>query len=244
MKKNCLIGVGFLILFIVFTVLVKTVDVEKIGRQNTEVGFASVNEAFNEMTGYHEGLYQATEIVGYAAFFVIGIFGGVGLWQLIKRKSLLKVDKDILFLGGFYVVVLAFYVLFEKLVINYRPICDGDEALEASYPSSHTLLLVAVMITAIMQILKRIQNQSARIVLSAVCGAVGLFVIIGRTICGVHWLTDIIGGLLLAAALCWIYYALALSEDNEYPLSHNRDKQDVPLTADVYAGPAFYEERK
>ena len=233
MKKNCLIGVGLLVLFIVFTVLVKTVDVKEIGRQGTEVGMATVNEAFNDLTGYHEGLYKATEVVGYVAFLVIGIFGGVGLWQLIKRKSLLKVDRDILILGGFYVIVLGCYVLFEKVVINYRPICAGDETLEASYPSSHTLLLVAVMMTAIMQIAVRVRKASARNGLIAACAVVGVFVALGRAICGVHWLTDIIGGLMLAISLSIIYYALAFSGKMCYPYTHISGN---PM-ARVYAGP-------
>lgn len=258
MKKNLLIGAGLLVLFVIFTILVKTVDVKTIGRQGTDVGMATVNEAFRNATGYHKNLYRATEVVGYLAFAVIAVFGLIGLWQLIQRKSLWKVDRDILVLGGFYVVVLGCYVLFEKLVINYRPICDGDETLEASYPSSHTLLFVAVMATAIMQIAKRVRKMQMRAVLMVACVMVGGFVIIGRAMCGVHWLTDIIGGLILAAALVWLYYALALADSKGacYPDSYGKDnradrrnhincvyagpepRRDDTYMQDVYAGPA------
>ena len=208
-NKYIWFGVGLLALFVLFTVLVVTVDVKPIGRQESDVGMATINEKFNSFTGYNETLYEVTEKVGYFAFAVIAVFGVIGLMQLIKRKSLLKVDKDILVLGGFYVVVLACYVLFEKLVINYRPVIDGVDELEASYPSSHTLLFVAVMTTAVVQINHRVQKSSLKAILSAICIICALVVIGGRAFCGVHWLTDIIGGLLLAASLCALYCGIA-----------------------------------
>ena len=111
MKKHLIIGFSLLAVFIVFTVLVSFVDVKAIGRQGSDVGFATANETFRNFTGYHEGLYDFTEILGYLCFVPIAVFGLLGLWQMVQRKSLLKVDKDILLLGCFYAVLLAAYVL-------------------------------------------------------------------------------------------------------------------------------------
>ena len=209
MKKHLIIGFSLLAVFIVFTVLVSFVDVKAIGRQGSDVGFAMANETFRNFTGYHEGLYDFTEILGYLCFVPIAVFGLLGLYQMVKRKSLLKVDKDILLLGCFYAVLLAAYVLFEKLVINYRPEFAGETVLEPSYPSSHTLLFGGVKATTVMQLLKRIRNSAVKWI--AVCAVVlsAILVVFGRLFSGVHWLTDILGGMLLGTSLVWIYFAVA-----------------------------------
>ena len=209
MKKHLIIGFSLLAVFIVFTVLVSFVDVKAIGRQGSDVGFATANETFRNFTGYHEGLYDFTEILGYLCFVPIAVFGLLGLYQMVKRKSLLKVDKDILLLGCFYAVLLAAYVLFEKLVINYRPEFAGETVLEPSYPSSHTLLFGGVMATTVMQLLKRIRNSAVKWI--AVCAVVlsAILVVFGRLFSGVHWLTDILGGMLLGTSLVWMYFAVA-----------------------------------
>ena len=209
MKKHLIIGFSLLAVFIVFTVLVSFVDVKAIGRQGSDVGFATANETFRNFTGYHEGLYDFTEILGYLCFVPIAVFGLLGLYQMVKRKSLLKVDKDILLLGCFYAVLLAAYVLFEKLVINYRPEFAGKTVLEPSYPSSHTLLFGGVMATTVMQLLKRIRNSAVKWI--AVCAVVlsAILVVFGRLFSGVHWLTDILGGMLLGTSLVWMYFAVA-----------------------------------
>ena len=209
MKKHLIIGFSLLAVFIVFTVLVSFVDVKAIGRQGSDVGFAMANETFRNFTGYHEGLYDFTEILGYLCFVPIAVFGLLGLWQMVQRKSLLKVDKDILLLGCFYAVLLAAYVLFEKLVINYRPEFAGETVLEPSYPSSHTLLFGGVMATTVMQLLKRIRNSAVKWI--AVCAVVlsAVLVVFGRLFSGVHWLTDILGGMLLGTSLVWMYFAVA-----------------------------------
>ena len=80
----------------------------------------------------------------------------LGLGQLLKGKSLLKVERSILALGVFYAVVMAAYLVFEVWVVNYRPVLI-EGALEASYPSSTTLLVLCVMPTAMMQLRQRIQ---------------------------------------------------------------------------------------
>lgn len=209
MKKHLIIGFSLLAVFIVFTVLVSFVDVKAIGRQGSDVGFAMANETFRNFTGYHEGLYDFTEILGYLCFVPIAVFGLLGLWQMVQRKSLLKVDKDILLLGCFYAVLLAAYVLFEKLVINYRPEFAGETVLEPSYPSSHTLLFGGIMATTVMQLLKRIRNSAVKWI--AVCAVVlsAILVVFGRLFSGVHWLTDILGGMLLGTSLVWMYFAVA-----------------------------------
>lgn len=194
-------------IFIIFTIIVKAVDVQAIGPMGSEVGLASLNRLMLNSGNINQTLYKITEVLGYISLLVCVFFGIVGLLQIIQRKSIKKVDPDILLLGGFYIVVLAFYALFEKVIINYRPVIM-DEGLEASYPSSHTMLVVCVMSTAIIQIGGRISDVRLKNVLKAAAIVVTGIMVVGRLLCGVHWLTDIIGGILLSLALIYTYYLL------------------------------------
>jgi undecaprenyl-diphosphatase len=153
-------------------------------------------------------LYTITDWLGLVPLiFVIG-FATLGLVQWIKRKHPLKVDYNILVLGGFYVVVMAVYVLFEMFVVNYRPILINGN-LEASYPSSTTMLVMCVMPTAIMQFNVRIKNDILKRCVSSAIIAFIVFMVIGRLISGVHWFTDIVGGTLLSTGLVLIYRSIS-----------------------------------
>jgi undecaprenyl-diphosphatase len=206
-KREIMTLVSFYAIFIIFTIIVKAVDVQAIGPMGSEVGLASLNRLMLNSGNINQTLYKITEVLGYISLLVCVFFGIVGLLQIIQRKSIKKVDPDILLLGGFYIVVLAFYALFEKVIINYRPVIM-DEGLEASYPSSHTMLVVCVMSTAIIQIGGRISDVRLKNVLKAAAIVVTGIMVAGRLLCGVHWLTDIIGGILLSLALIYTYYLL------------------------------------
>lgn len=206
-RNNFIItGVLFLI-FILYTVLVMVVDVRAIGPQGSEVGFASVNKFFlDTIGGYHSLPYEISDVLGKIALAVVAAFAVVGLVQLIQRKSILKIDSSILVLGCYYVVVMASYVFFEVFIVNYRPvILEGS--LEASYPSSHTVLVCCVMTTAIMQCIRLIKNTVIRNAAVIVSGLMIVVMIVSRLLSGVHWFSDIIGGILLSAALVWLYYS-------------------------------------
>ena len=197
-----------LAIFVLWTVLIRFVDVGAIGPRESSVGFATLNGCIHNLTGVNMSLYVITDWLGLVPIGVAVGFAVLGLVQWIKRKSLLKVDRSILTLGGFYVVVMAVYILFEIVVINYRPtLIDGY--LEASYPSSTTMLVMCVMPMAMMQLRTRIKNKAfGRCVMIAIAAFIA-FMVIGRLASGVHWITDIIGGALLSTAIVLIYYAIS-----------------------------------
>lgn len=207
MKKNYFTAAGvFGVLFLLLIVLVKTVDVAPIGAAGTSIGLSSLNGGFHEAVGVHMLWYKITEVLGILAILVAGLFALVGLVQLIRRKSLMKVDANILTLGLLYIAVVFFYVLFEVVIINYRPIIMPGETLpEASFPSSHTMLICVIMGSAMMQIKEYAHQPKTGQILKIVCTAILVVTVIGRLICGVHWFTDILGGLLLSAALLCCY---------------------------------------
>ena len=204
MKRKFYISVGLLLAFLLWTILVCFVDVGSIGPNGSSVGLAGVNGWFHQLTGVHMVLYHITDWLGLVPVAVGFGFAILGLAQWIKRKSILKVDFDILVLGGFYILTLAAYLLFEEIVINYRPVLINGY-LEASYPSSTTLLVLCVMPTTMLQLRQRRQKTVWQILIVIFIG----FMVIGRLISGVHWLTDIVGGILLSCGLVMLYQALA-----------------------------------
>ena len=206
-QRNFCIATCMLFAFFLWTATIQFIDVQTIGPQGSSVGFATLNGFVHNLTGVHMSLYAITDWLGLVPLaFVMG-FALLGLVQWIKRKYLLKVDYSILVLGGFYIVVMAVYVLFEVFVVNYRPVLIGG-ILEASYPSSTTMLVMCVMPTAIMQFNARIKNNILKRFVASAITAFVVFMVIGRLLSGVHWFTDIIGGALLSAGLVMMYHAV------------------------------------
>ncbi|MBE6535807.1 MAG: phosphatase PAP2 family protein [Ruminococcaceae bacterium] len=212
MKKTgitlCAVGSGFLTAFVLWTVLVRIVDVADIGAKGTSVGFSTVNGFIHGLTGVNMLLYTVTDWLGLVPLAVCVGFAALGLVQLIKRKSLLAVDRSILLLGAFYTVVIIMYVFFEFAVVNYRPVLI-DGRLEASYPSSTTLLVTCVMLTAIMQLSTRIKSVTLKRCITLLIVLFIVFMVVARVLSGVHWFTDIIGGILLSTGLVAAYYGLS-----------------------------------
>ena len=205
-KKLMTAGLILLAAFILWTVLIMTADVQAIGPEDTKVGLAALNGWFHQLTGVHRILYNVTDWLGLLPVMICAVFGVIGLIQWIRRKNLLKVDSDILLLGVYYILVIAAYLIFEMIPINYRPVLI-EGYLEASYPSSTTLLVLSVMPTLVFQANRRVQNTSARMALIIFAVLFSAFMVIGRTVAGVHWLTDIIGAAILSAGLYVLYKA-------------------------------------
>ena len=208
-KKQFITGVSFMLVFVFWTWLIQKIDVQPVGQKETDVGFAAFNGWFHKLTGVHMGLYTITDWLGLVPVFVCIVFGGIGLWQLIKRKNLFKVDTDLIYLGIYYVVVIFGYLFFEMYPINYRPILI-EGILEASYPSSTTLLVLSVMPTLVLQANRRIENRYLKRIIYAFTIVFSVFMVIGRLVSGVHWFTDIMGAVFLSTGLFYLYKAVVL----------------------------------
>ena len=203
-RKFFYIATFFLVAFILWTIAVKFVDTSPIGPDASMVGFATINSFFHNLTGVHMSLYTITDWLSLVPICFVFAFGMSGFIQLIKRKKLLEVDYDILILGGFYIAVMAVYVLFEIISVNYRPILIEGEP-EISYPSSTTMLVMCIMPTVIMQLKTKIKNINLKRIVSFALSLFTIFMVVCRLISGVHWLSDIIGGILLSAGLVMLY---------------------------------------
>lgn len=207
--KIFITGVMYIVIFAIWTMLIQIIDVQLIGVNGTNIGFATINGRFHSLTYVNMTLYTITDWLGLVPIFICMIFGLVGLIQLIRRKNLLKVDFDIIILGIYYVIVILCYLIFEIYPINYRPILING-FMEASYPSSTTLLVLSVMPTLAFQANKRLKNITLKRFITIFTVAFSIFMVVGRLISGVHWLTDIIGSCFLSAGLFYIYKGIVL----------------------------------
>lgn len=209
-KKGFYVACCLLAAFVLWTLLVRFADVQAIGPQGSSVGLATVNQWVHRLTGVHWTLYMVTDWLGLVPFAVAIGFAVLGLVQWIVRKKLSLVDRSLITLGGFYIAVIAMYVFFEIVVINNRPVLING-CLEASYPSSTTVLVMCIIPTAMMQLGERIKNQTVRRCATVLMTLFLVFMVLGRLISGVHWITDIIGGALISAGLVTMYHWICAS---------------------------------
>ena len=221
-KRNLLAGAGLIGAFALWTVLIRWVGVQAVGQNETKIGFADFNVWFHQLTGVHMTLYTITDWLGLVPIFICLCFGVLGLVQLIKRRSLLRVDPDILLLGIYYVLVIACYLIFEMIPVNYRPVLI-EGRLEASYPSSTTLLVLSVMPTLWFQASRRVSNAMIRKAVAVFVVTFSVFMVIGRLVSGVHWATDIIGSVLLSAGLYMLYRSAVLYSDKAKRADRSKD---------------------
>lgn len=204
--RKFIVAACFLTAFLLWTALLKFVDVKPIGPNGSEVGFSDFNGRIRDLVGTDMTMYTVTDWAGILPIVVCFCFAVVGFVQLVKRKSLIKVDYDLLILGGFYIFVAAVYLIFEKAVVNYRPVLINGY-LEASYPSSTTTLAICIMPTAAETLKRRIKNKTLLYLCVCFCFAFTAFMVAGRVISGVHWASDIIGGVLFSVGADFLYSA-------------------------------------
>jgi len=192
--------------FLLWTAALRTVDVQPIGPQETSVGLAAVNSAARKYLGTNMELYRLTDLLSVIPFGFAAGFALLGLKQWITHKSIRQVDSSLLLLGCFYIAVAAVYLFFERNIINYRPVLI-EGRLEASYPSSTTMLVLCIMPTAAMQLCERIPSRAVKAISVGASCAYSFFMVVGRVLSGVHWISDIVGAILLSSALVAMYAA-------------------------------------
>jgi len=212
-KKYLLAGTVLLLLFGIWTYMIQNIDVKPVGVNGSDIGFATINTWFHNLTGVHMWIYTMTDWLGLVPIFICMVFAGLGFVQLIKRRSLLKVNADILILGVYYILVIFGYLIFEMIPINYRPILI-DGFMEASYPSSTTLLVLSVMPTLIFQVNRRMTGGTLRRIINILAYVFAILMVFGRLVAGVHWLTDIVGSVFLSLGLYFVYRGIVSFVDS------------------------------
>lgn len=206
MKKQLFLLIGAILVSVIFTVLIKTVDVQPIGPEGSWVGLASINQVVKDTLGFNATIAQVSDyfiapIIVFAACYIVA-----AVIQLIKRK---KIDRELIWFGVALILLGVIYIVFEKLTLNFRPVIL-DDALEASYPSLHTLNAVTLAGCIVLFNRRKLATSNARAfrILNLAVSMLALFVVLCRALSGVHWLTDIIGGLLFASVIISAYRLL------------------------------------
>ena len=216
-KKWFRISIWLLAIAVIYTVLVKYVDVKAIGPSSTKVGFATMNGWFKDLIGYNKLFYKISKYAGVIPFLFCAYYGLLGVIELIKKKSFKKVNYRYYILACFYVIFVAMYFFFEKVAINYRPvIIDIKEGIEASYPSTHTLLAICLCGSSLIVSKFFIKNETLRKLANIAAWGLMVIIVVARLISGVHWLSDILGGILISLAyLSFLKLSLLRMEEKD-----------------------------
>lgn len=222
-KTKIILSVSSIFAFLLFTIVVKFVDVSAIGPQGSEVGLSTINRFVMEL-GKINSFYTFTNVIGYIPFVMVFFYAGLAIYEWIKRKDLKKVDRELFILALLYVSIAILYLLFEKLPINYRPVVLESGKLEPSYPSTHTMLAVTIAVSSVIINLRLFPNTLWSKVLNIALVVISSLIVIGRLISGVHWFTDIIGGLLLSFALVSVFVSIVTETKDEDASNSHSDK--------------------
>ena len=186
--------------------------------QTTDIGFQKLNLSVHNALGFRQVFYRLSEYIGYLALLAGACIGLIWLLRLIKTKKLLGVDAGLNAAIAAMALMVVFYVLFEALKLNFRPVIL-DDGLEASYPSSHTLLGCVVFGCAAMVSADIFKDKGLARSVSALCYIIAAVLTLFRALSGVHWISDIIGGVILSAAI------LSLAHFIKYVLTEMPEKQ-------------------
>lgn len=205
-RASFTISLVFFLLFGILTWSLVNIDVQPIGPEGSSIGLAKINKAVDDLIGTNKFWYNTTELFGYLGILTAVGFALTGLLQLIRRRSLFKIDKSIIILGVFYILVIGIYALFERVIINYRPIIiDGE--LAASFPSTHTMMIFSIMGMGMIQFGRMIGDRMRLKIANTLSVIIILVTVIGRMLSGVHWFTDILGGILISLAIVFLFYS-------------------------------------
>lgn len=205
--KKIILCIILIIVSILFTILVLKFDVRTVGPNESSVGFSTINSKVSQYIGSNMTWYKITSILGILPVLIVIIYGILGIVELVKRKSIVKVDFEIILLGIFYVIIGILYIFFEKFIVNYRPILING-VLEASYPSSHTMMAIFICFSANIVNKSLIKDDKLRNVLNILSVIIAFLIVIGRIISGVHWCSDIVGGVIISSTLLVIFNKL------------------------------------
>lgn len=203
------VAITLMIIFAVYTLLLRVLDVQPVGPLDSSVGFASLNDLVFTALGTSDTWYSITKYIGYAAIVLALLMGVWMLVQMIRRRGIFKADHRFYVLMGLYVVLGCLYVAFDHvIVINYRPVLEAG-ALAPSYPSSHTLLTLTIALSAAAAIPGIMHKRALKPVCWTAAVVVSAVMAVGRLLSGVHWLSDIVGAVLLSCALVAVYDAVS-----------------------------------
>lgn len=161
-----------------------------------------------------------TDVIVASAIAVVVVFACLGLYQWVSRKSLKKVDPQLLWMPLPLAIMAVVYFIFEKLIVlNVRPNGSG----EPSFPSTHVMITATVFFITMLIIPKYVKQKSLRIILEVIMVIMIILICIGRVLANMHWPIDVVGGVGFAFIFAEIYY-LALKKTLKKEKEHSHAK--------------------
>ena len=219
-QKGYMVGCALLIVFVLFTILVKVAGVGTArvkvvaadgtvapGQEEISVGLSGLNIAASDALGYSGTWYKLSKYLGYVCIAAGGALCLWAVWQAVSRRGIRHIDRDLSCFCLLIIAMMFFYLLFEVLKLNWRPVIL-DEGLEASYPSTHTLLAICAAGGAAILLSRLKIRRTLRVLGIAALCFVAFLTVLCRLLSGVHWVTDVLGGVILGAALLQMYRTL------------------------------------
>lgn len=159
-----------------------------------------------------------TDIILLVSLFMLVVLGILGLTQWISRKSLKKVDPELTLALVPLVLMAIIYFVFDKLIVlNVRPNGSG----EASFPSTHVMVVATIFMLSAIILPKYIKSKTACIIFDIIMFAMIILVCVGRVLANMHWVSDVIGGLVFAAIFSVVYYLILKRRNNAKRIHQN-----------------------
>ena len=205
------LSIAFFAAFVLWTILVKTVDVGEY-YNGTKLGFYHLNYKFGDLVtefGKYEFMRTVSDILLYVSFGYVGILVVIGVIQIIKYKSFKKINPIFFFLAGAYVLVVILYGFFELVHVNYAP--DSlAENLKASYPSTHVFVGGCFYLLNSYVLLKFlwVKDDLFKTLIHLSTVILTCLLVLTRLLAVKHWLTDIIGSVILMLAVYFLFIGM------------------------------------
>ena len=144
-----------------------------------------------------------TNIILAISILTLAIFVCLGIYQWVTRKSLKKVDPELLWMPLPLALMALTYLIFEYIfVLNTRPNGSG----EPSFPSTHVMVVTTIFFLVTMILPKYVKNKTARVILEVLMVIMIGLNATGRVLANMHWPVDVIGGIAFAFIFTEIYY--------------------------------------
>lgn len=146
-----------------------------------------------------------TNVILITSIITLAVFVFLGLYQWISRKSIKKVDRQLLWMPVPLILMVITYLLFQYVfVLNTRPNGSG----ESSFPSTHVMVVATIFFIAMMILPKYVKSKPIRIILDVLMVVMISLTSVGRVAADMHWVLDVIGAVVFAFIFTEVYYLI------------------------------------
>jgi len=197
------LGLSFLFIFIL-TIILLNFDKAVIATNGYEVGMSHVNNLVKYE--YKSWADKISDVLFYLTFIVPLLAVALGIYQLVKEKSLKKVDLVIIIFGVFLILAIIVWLLFDHAIkINIRP----THEIKGSFPSTHVFLTTFFVLTCHGYLCYKYDNKLIKYLSLIIAIVIIIIMTIFRVIAGVHYITDVFGGVVIGITFYYLTFGIS-----------------------------------